>query len=1000
MPQEAGTEVGTETAAAAGAGAAAELTAAAEPVAEGWFAEPVRALAAPLLAESDRELAALAGLAVTERQVLGEALGAALARSLQLKLNRVFLLELRAAALAGELAGADERARWRSFIRRAVTGDYLDGLRGRYPGLPERVTAAARLQLDAGLTLARRLVRDRAAIGALLGGPPGALLEVELGVGDQHRGGHAVARVRFAGGTVMYKPRPLEVDAVLRVFLAAVLPDGTAAPIRVPEVLAMVGTGAPADRAADRATGAAAAGDHYGWAAHVEHAYCRDEDELALFYRNLGHWLAVMRLLGGTDLHAENLLAHGPVPVVVDAESLFTPDPETGPSGRGDAVDLAARTVRTTVLRTGILPLRIDGYALAGVDFSAAGGLPGQQPLIPMPVIVDGGRDTARMELTAVEFRSARNHPSPAPVLSRHWQQVLHGFAELTDRLRRLDEKGELRSALAGFDGCEVRLIRRPTQTYMEIGRMLWHPASLHDPAGALVRARDILARNAAGSPIAPREAAVIEAEIADLLLGDVPVFGGPVDPAALDAALCDWRGADLPLEQEVIRGALVGAYLNERQLPARTQKPATAPDARRAEERRRRLAAVAVRTICAAAVRGRDGTATWISPVLTEVGWAVRPLTADLYSGQGGVLFALAQYRQEQAAGHADPVEGLEEVLRGGLRVLAATEEQAPVRQIGGFTGLASQVWTWSALHELLGEEWLLERAQVRAGLLDGERVAADRALDVLGGAAGAVVPLLGLAEATGVARWLDGAALAGRHLERTAVLDERGAHWSTALFPAAMGGFAHGATGMGWALARLALSPAGSPADRVRWCELSARAMDFERSLYLPSAGAWADLRETSGVDHATAWCHGSTGIGLAAADLYRRTGEPAHLETARRAGSATLREGFGWTHTLCHGDLGLWELLAALRDCRPAAAPPRGGERGRADAELLSGLEEHGAIGGLAREAFSPGLMPGLAGVLNLLLRMRPGHRLASPLLLGRAGDGAARGPVATG
>ncbi|MEY9946493.1 type 2 lanthipeptide synthetase LanM family protein [Kitasatospora sp. GAS1066B] len=958
------------------------------PLEEGWFAAPVAALAAPLLAELDRRLSALTGLAAEERQVLSTALRTALSRSLQLKLNRVFLLELRVAALAGELPGVDERARWSGYLERAVTAEYLDGLRGRYPVLHERALAAGRLQLDAGLTLARRLLRDRVAIGELLGRPPGPLRELELGAGDQHRGGHAVARVRFAGGTVMYKPRSLQVDAALRDFLAAVLPDGLAAPIHVPAVLTLV-DGEPT-RVADGSTRVDADAEHYGWAGYVEHEYCRDEAELAMFYRNLGHWLAVMRLVGGTDLHAENLLAHGPVPIVVDAESLFTPDPPTEPSGRGDAVDLAARTVRTTVLRTGILPMRLDGYTLAGVDLSAAGGLPGQQPRIPMPVIVDGGRDTARMELTAVEVRAARNHPSPAPVLARHWQQVLTGFAEITEQLRRLDEKGELRSALERFDGCEVRVIRRPTQAYMEIGRMLWHPASLHDPAAALERARDILTRNARGNPVAPREAAEIEAEIGDLLRGDVPVFTSLVDPATLHAALADWRAADLALEQEVIRGALVGAYLNERQLPSRTPKPASSPHARQAEERRRRLAAEAVRTIGAAAVRGRDGTATWISPVLTDVGWSIRPLTADLYSGQGGVVLALAQYRQEQAAGRADPVEGLEELLRGAMRVLAATEEQLPTRQIGGFTGLASQLWTWSTLHELLGEEWLLDRAQARAGLLDAQRIAEDRALDVLGGAAGAIVPLLGLAERTGAERWLASAAEAGRHLERTAVLDERGAHWPTALFPSAVGGFAHGATGMGWALARLALSPAGSPADRECWQQLSLRAFDFEESLYSPAAGAWADLRETSGVDFATAWCHGATGIGLAAADLYRRTGDLAHWETARRSAPAVLREGFGWTHTLCHGDLGLWELLAALRGCSPSAAPPAGPDREGADAELLSGLEEHGAIGGLAREAFSPGLLPGLAGVVHLLLRMHPEQRLASPLLLGRAGD----------
>ncbi|MGF1428001.1 type 2 lanthipeptide synthetase LanM family protein [Kitasatospora sp. LaBMicrA B282] len=949
---------------------------------EDWFAEPTHALAAPLFADLESRVARCTELAPAERGLAAAALRADLSRFLQLRLNRVFLLELNAAARAGELTGSDPEQRWRSFVRRATEPDYLTGLPRRYPVLPDRIRVAGQQKIAAGLALLHRLGRDRDALGALLGRPPGPLRALGLGAGDQHRGGHAVARVDFEGGTVLYKPRSLRVDAALGGFLDRVLPAGLPAPIRVPPVLL---------RTDEHGAG-------YGWAAHVAHQHCRGTAELALFYRNLGHWLAVMRVLGGTDLHAENLLASGPVPVVVDAETMFTPDLPAAPSGVGEAVDLAARMVRATVLRTGILPLRLDGYVLAGVDLSAAGGLPGQQPRIPTPVIADGGRDTARLELGSTELPPARNHPSPDPALAEHRPQVLGGFQDLTRHLQALDGKGELRAALAEFADCEIRFVRRPTQSYVEVGWMLWHPASLHDAPAALARARDILTRNAQANPAAPGEPELIEQEIADLLRGDVPLFTARVGPATLDAALADWRTAEFELEGEVIRGALVGAYLNERAAldvrgPEHQPHPATAAHAGRLAERRRRLATAAVRRICAAAVHGADGTVTWISPALTELGWVIRPLPADLYSGQGGVALALAQYRQAVRAGLVEPVAELEPVLRGALRVLAGTEDLSPVRQLGGFTGLASQLWTWSALHELLGEDWLLARAQARAELLTAERIAADRDLDVLGGAAGTVVPLLALAAGTGRERHLATAAEAGRHLERTALLDERGARWSTPLFPAGIGGFAHGATGVGWALTRLALSPAGTPAERDRWRQLARHAFDFEHALYDPQARAWADLRPTSGIDFATAWCHGSTGIGLAAADLYRRTGDPTHLATARRAGPASLRAGYGWSHTLCHGDLGLCELLTAVRDCEPEQALSRGpaaARAARAEAELLSGIEEHGVIGGLAREAFTPGLLPGLSGVVHALLRMEPGLRLASPLLLGRAGE----------
>ncbi|MFE0640994.1 type 2 lanthipeptide synthetase LanM family protein [Streptomyces sp. NPDC058877] len=928
-----------------------------EPPPEGWFAAPVAAFAGPLFAELDERMPELSGLAADERTVLREATREALGRTLQLRLNRVLLLELRAASLAGELSGADPAARWDAFLRRASAPEYVEALHQRYPALRGRAFASGRLLIEGTLELGRRLVADREALAGLLGGDPGPLRALELARGDTHHGGRAVARVLFDAGSVMYKPRPVEVDAALRAFVAAV---PGAEDLGVPRALVR---------------------DGYGWAEHLGHHYCRDEAELARFYRALGGWLAVMRLLGGTDLHAENLVAHGPVPAVVDAEALFTPDVEVPPSGRGDAVDRAAREIRNTVLRTGILPLRTDGYALAGVDLSAAGGLPGQQPQIRVPVIVDGGRDTARMEVGVVDLPPARNHPSPEPVLIRHWDQVLTGFDGLTGALAKLDADGELDSLMRLFDGCQVRRIRRPTQAYTDIGRMLWHPASLHDPEAALARARDILHRNALAAPGAPGDPTVIDREIADLLIGDVPVFGERVDGERLAAFLTGWRRADFTRERDTIRSALVGAYLNERQLPDRTRTPVRSPNAEDLDRRRRALAASAAETICAAAVRGTDATTTWISPVLTDYGWAVRPLGADLYTGQGGVALALAEYLGEQRAGRADPVADVESVLAGTLEVLAATEDATLTRQLGGFTGLASQVWTWAALHRVLGTTGLLDRARARAALLTPELIAEDRALDVLGGAAGVVVPLLDLAGLTGQEKWTDVAAEAGRRLERTAIVDDRGARWSTVMFPEGIGGFAHGATGAGWALARLALSAAGSVADRRRWYELASLAHDFEESLYSPGERAWLDARLGGEVEHPTAWCHGSTGIGLAAVDLYGRTGDPRHLDTALRSGPAGLREGFGWSHTLCHGDLGLWELLHHLRGLEGYEGP----SAAETDAELLTGIEERGPVGGLAKEAFAPGLLPGMAGVVHHLLRMHPDARLSSPLLL---------------
>lgn len=160
-----------------------------------------------------------------------------------------------------------------------------------------------------------------------------------------------------------------------------------------------------------------------------------------------------------------------------------------------------------------------------------------------------------------------------------------------------------------------------------------------------------------------------------------------------------------------MIQDALVGAYLNERSLPTRTQAAARDPHARDRERRRRDLAAQMVRRLCDGAVRGEDGTVTWISPSsprgVVDQGAARRPLHR---AGRGG---ADARGVCDRGAGRAGGGgAGRRRDVPGALRVLVGTEDRTPTPSPGAFSGAASQVWTWLALHRVLGEDWLLERA------------------------------------------------------------------------------------------------------------------------------------------------------------------------------------------------------------------------------------------------------------------------------------------------
>ena len=231
------------------------------------------------------------------------------------------------------------------------------------------------------------------------------------------------------------------------------------------------------------------------------------------------------RLFGTTDLHAENIIACGPVPVVVDCETLFTPG--SGRPSAGWAMRPTGRcgVLLGTVLSSGLLPGRGSGLGWRGVDISAGGALNRRA--------TGGTRCRAGSSTPAPTWHGWRMRPTPVSPggqpaqprtgSGRYWPDLLDGFEALTAALERLDRAGRwLPRGRLRRRRCPGR--PAPTESYSELARMLWHPVSLHDePAAVGQRCGPATAQ--AGPPRRAGDPGVSPAEIADLLQGDIPFF-------------------------------------------------------------------------------------------------------------------------------------------------------------------------------------------------------------------------------------------------------------------------------------------------------------------------------------------------------------------------------------------------------------------------------------------------------------------------------------------
>ena len=269
---------------------------------------------------------------------------------------------------------------------------------------------------------------------------------------------------------------------------------------------------------------------------------------------------------------------------------------------------------------------------------------------------------------------------------------------------------------------------------------------------------------------------------------------------------------------------------------------------------------------------------------------------------------------------------------------------------------------------------------AETVAGCL-GASIDTDPVSDVIGGAAGCALALLTLHATTGSPVALDLARRCGARLVASAVPAGPGVGW---VVPGAaadpLGGMAHGAAGIALALRRLA-----TVTGEVGFATVADAALRYERTLYDPTTGRWADLRSGTHTDALGAWCHGAPGIGLA-----RLAGGWDDDETRAEIAAAverTLADGFGFNESLCHGALGNVELVAVAgrafgrADWTAAADAAVGG--------ILRRWSSHGPTTGVLGGLAAPGLMTGLAGIGYGLLRAHAPDRVPSVLVLDGVG-----------
>jgi type 2 lantibiotic biosynthesis protein LanM len=907
----------------------------------------------------------------------------ALMPPLSLRFLRTFVLELNVARVQGRLQGDTPEERFQHFVQHLSRREGILELLEEYPVLARRLVETIDRWAACSLELLTRLCADwdEISVAFFAGANPGTLVEIEAGKGDMHQGGRSVTILRWSSGArLVYKPHSLAIDAHFQELLAWLNRRGFRPELRTFKVI-------------DR-------GD-YGWVEFVEARPCTSREEIERFYRRQGGYLALLYALEAMDVHAENLIASGEHPMLIDLETLLQPQVAmpTAVKQRFPGLEIMDHSV----MRVGLLPQRLWGDGrMEGIDISGLGGESGQLTSKPVAKVTASGTDRMRIIRERASLNLGGLHRPKLQDQDVNTQDycdsIIAGFTAAYHLL--LQHRDELLAEiLPRLAHDEIRRMLRSTATYTLIYLDSFHPNVLRD---ALDRDR-LLDRLWVGIEQQPYFARLIPAELADLQSGDIPVF--KTTPASLDLFASDGSlitgflaepglevvskrirqldEEDLAKQIWIIRASFaamalgidkVGQPLLRLQpLQSEMQPERLIAGAQAVGDRLHRLALHV------------EGTVGWLGLTPTnEREWHLLPADADLYSGTAGMALFLA---------YLGAVTGEERHTELAKLALATVRHQvAPLKEhpnqanIGLFSGISSFIYLLAHLGTLWNDEALYREAEEIVTLLPAA-IEQDQAFDVMAGTAGCLAALLALHAVAPSQTTLAMTIRCGDHLVSCARPMSRGLGWSTKMAEIPLAGISHGNAGIALSLLRLYASCGDD-----RYQRTALEAMEYERSLFSVERRNWPDLRSPSSGQPQpapeqaacmVAWCHGAPGMALARLGSLPFVDDAAIGGEIEAALATTLAEGFGWNHSLCHGDMGnIDALLVAARTLRD---PRYEKQIRRIVPMLLDSIDRQGWVLGVPQGIETPGLMTGLTGAGYELLRLAAPNRVPSILAL---------------
>ncbi|AOY80876.1 type 2 lanthipeptide synthetase LanM family protein [Moorena producens JHB] len=858
----------------------------------------------------------------------------------------------------------------------------------RYPVLGRLIATTIDLWVESTTEFIQRLQQDFSAIEFTFSDQQslGNVQKIETSLSNHHHGRRSVLAITFSSGIkVVYKPKYLGLDVAFNQLLDWCNHQEISLSFKLTKILNRQG---------------------YGWVEFIEHQPCENQAAVQRFYKRAGMLLSLLHVLGASSCDHQNVVASGEFPILIDGDLLMHPVEQS--------LNESEDWFNYSVLHTGFLPAwEGDTSSANAQDSSVLGNIWPKQinssrdwkfintdgmHLAPNTVIIPAGTNVVILDGKTV---------SP----NNYVEEIVTGFEEIYHLLTKNREMllGE-ESPLSGLQSLQSRFMLRPTLTYGMVSKRSLSPQYLRNGADYSILI-DFLSRHYLMAEENLDFKELLGAETKSLQQLDIPYFTVSCNSNALELAsdqtikhffktssyqrliakIKSLDDQDLARQIKLIRGSFYAKYAHLNKNSNALQGNFFQLSSLNPEELLEEAIEIG-NSLVASAIHTGDGY-NWIDLdyMFKANRYQIQLLDDSLFTGRAGVSLFLAALGKitgepefkEVSLAALSPLRQSLKKAQGNGSLLELRLDGIKLGSILGLMGLGGIIYSLVKISQFLQEPALLEDAQQAAKLITADLIAADQKLDIIFGVAGAIMGLLTLYQETGEKALLDKAVACGNHLlsQRT---DTAPRAWK-ANNKTPLTGFSHGAAGNSFSLLHLYAAT-----EDKAYLEGAKEGIEYETSVFDTSVRNWPDflsLEQSNKIDFRDAWCHGSTGIGLArlGSSSILQTEEiysdiEVALETSKQYALSSIDVDF-----LCCGSLGTSELFVVasqklgnqewLNTARKQAA------------SVVARAKENGAYAFLphfTKSVFSPSFFKGSAGVGYQLLRLASPESLPSVLI----------------